>query len=192
MEQASDDERADETPSSGRRLQQASEDDWIRQGDADEAARIAAEEKAARDHTANEAARIAAEAEAARVAEELVEAQDARIAAAQHAADLARIAAEEEEQEELAGEVERLSDDEHADETPSSGRRSLLEANHGDSEKAALAAAEEKVKLQEYIFKQWTSRIAAEAKAGKKPRFGTKLTGSAQHLGHEVFVRAGT
>merc|ERR1712195_218794 len=120
-----------------------------KKGDADEAARVAAEEKAARDQAANEGARIAAEQEAARVAEELVEAADARIAASQNATDLARIA-EEEEQEEFVGEVgdeEHASDDEV--ETPSSGRR-LQQAGEddwirkGDADEAARVAAEEK------------------------------------------------
>ena len=119
-------------------------DPLIAQQDAEEAARIAAEQEAARLAAEAEAARLAAEAEAARIAAEqeaarlaaeaeaariAAEAEAARIAAEQEAARLAaeeaaRIAAEEEarRQAELAAAAERQA---HYDDAMNAGNQAM-------------------------------------------------------------------
>ena len=92
-------------------------DPLIAQQDAEEAARIAAEQEAARLAAEAEAARLAAEAEAARIAAEqeaarlAAEAEAARIAAEQEAA---RIAAEQEAARLAAEEAARIAAEEEA------------------------------------------------------------------------------
>ena len=124
-------------------------DPLIAQQDAEEAARIAAEQEAARLAAEAEAARLAAEAEAARIAAEeeaarqaaLAEAEAARIAAEQEAA---RIAAEKE--------AARIAAEQEA-------ARLAAEA-----EAARLAAEEEAARL---AAEAEAARIAAEAEAAR-------------------------
>ena len=125
-------------------------DPLIAEQDAEEAARIAAEQEAARMAAEAEAARLAAEAEAARLA---AEAEAARIAAEQEAARLAaeeaaRIAAEEEAAR-LAAEAEaaRIAAEEEA------ARQAALAAAEAERQatiKSMLDAADALFNQQEY------------------------------------------
>ena len=125
-------------------------DPLIAQQDADEAARIAAEQEAARLAAEAEAARIAAEQEAARIA---AEQEAARIAAEQEAARLAaeeaaRIAAEQEAAR-LAAEAEaaRIAAEEEA------ARQAALAAAEAERQatiKTMLDAADELFNQKEY------------------------------------------
>ncbi len=125
-------------------------DPLIAQQDAEEAARIAAEQEAARLAAEAEAARLAAEAEAARLA---AEAEAARIAAEQEAARLAaeeaaRIAAEEEAAR-LAAEAEaaRIAAEEEA------ARQAALAADEAERQatiKSMLDAADALFDQKEY------------------------------------------
>ena len=125
-------------------------DPLIAEQDAEEAARIAAEQEAARLAAEAEAARLAAEAEAARLA---AEAEAARIAAEQEAARLAaeeaaRIAAEEEAAR-LAAEAEaaRIAAEEEA------ARQAALAAAEAERQatiKSMLDAADALFNQQEY------------------------------------------
>lgn len=125
-------------------------DPLIAQQDAEEAARIAAEQEAARLAAEAEAARIAAEQEAARLAAEAeaarlaAEAEAARIAAEQEAA---RIAAEQEAARLAAEEAARIAAEEEA------ARQAALaaaEAERQASIKAMLDAADELFAKQDY------------------------------------------
>ena len=99
----------------------------IAQQDADEAARIAAEQEAARLAAEAEAARLAAEAEAARLA---AEQEAARIAAEQEAA---RLAAEE---------AARIAAEEEAARLAAEAEAARIAAEEEAARQAALAAAE--------------------------------------------------
>ena len=102
-------------------------DQLIAQQDAEEAARIAAEQ---------EAARLAAEAEAARLA---AEAEAARIAAEQEAA---RIAAEQEAARLAAAEAARIAAEEEAARLAAEAEAARIAAEEEAARQAALAAAE--------------------------------------------------
>ena len=102
-------------------------DPLIAEQDAEEAARIAAEQEAARLAAEAEAARIAAEAEAARLA---AEAEAARIAAEQEAA---RLAAEE---------AARIAAEEEAARLAAEAEAARIAAEEEAARQAALAAAE--------------------------------------------------
>ena len=115
----------------------------IAQQDAEEAARIAAEQEAARLAAEAEAARLAAEAEAARIA---AEQEAARLAAEQEAARLAaeeaaRIAAEEEAAR-LAAEAEaaRIAAEEEAARQAALAAAAELEANYNNAMSAGNSA----------------------------------------------------
>ena len=102
-------------------------DQLIAQQDAEEAARIAAEQEAARLAAEAEAARLAAEAEAARIA---AEQEAARIAAEQEAA---RLAAEE---------ASRIAAEEEAARLAAEAEAARIAAEEEAARQAALAAAE--------------------------------------------------
>ena len=102
-------------------------DPLIAQQDAEEAARIAAEQEAARLAAEAEAARLAAEAEAARIA---AEQEAARIAAEQEAA---RLAAEE---------AARIAAEEEAARLAAEAEAARIAAEEEAARQAALAAAE--------------------------------------------------
>ena len=102
-------------------------DQLIAQQDAEEAARIAAEQEAARLAAEAEAARLAAEAEAARIA---AEQEAARIAAEQEAA---RLAAEE---------AARIAAEEEAARLAAEAEAARIAAEEEAARQAALAAAE--------------------------------------------------
>ena len=102
-------------------------DPLIAQQDAEEAARIAAEQEAARLAAEAEAARLAAEAEAARIA---AEEEAARIAAEQEAA---RLAAEE---------AARIAAEEEAARLAAEAEAARIAAEEEAARQAALAAAE--------------------------------------------------
>ena len=112
-------------------------DQLIAEQDAEEAARIAAEQDAARRAAEAEAARLAAEAEAARIAAEeeaarlAAEAEAARIAAE---AEAARIAAEQE--------AARLAAEEEAARLAAEAEAARIAAEEEAARQAALAAAE--------------------------------------------------
>ena len=102
-------------------------DQLIAQQDAEEAARIAAEQEAARLVAEAEAARLAAEAEAARIA---AEQEAARIAAEQEAARLA------------AAEAARIAAEEEAARLAAEAEAARIAAEEEAARQAALAAAE--------------------------------------------------
>ena len=120
-------------------------DPLIAQQDAEEAARIAAEQEAARLAAEAEAARIAAEQEAARLAAEAeaarlaAEAEAARIAAEQEAA---RIAAEQEAARLAAEEAARIAAEEEAARLAAEAEAARIAAEEEAARQAALAAAE--------------------------------------------------
>ena len=117
----------------------------IAEQDAEEAARIAAEQEAARLAAEAEAARLAAEAEAARIAAEeeaarlAAEAEAARIAAEQEAA---RIAAEQEAARLAAEEAARKATEEEAARLAAEAEAARIAAEEEAARQAALAAAE--------------------------------------------------
>lgn len=125
-------------------------DPLIAQQDAEEAARIAAEQEAARLATEAEAARIAAEQEAARLAAEAeaarlaAEAEAARIAAEQEAA---RIAAEQEAARLAAEEAARIAAEEEA---RRQAELAAAEAERQATIKSMLDAAGELFAQQDY------------------------------------------
>ena len=118
----------------------------IAQQDAEEAARIAAEQEAARLAAEAEAARLAAEAEAARIAAEqeaarlAAEAEAARIAAEQEAA---RIAAEQEAARLAAEEAARIAEEQEAARLAAEAEAARIAAEEEAARQAALAAAAE-------------------------------------------------
>ena len=118
----------------------------IAQQDAEEAARIAAEQEAARLAAEAEAARLAAEAEAARIAAEqeaarlAAEAEAARIAAEQEAA---RIAAEQEAARLAAEEAARIAAEQEAARLAAEAEAARIAAEEEAARQAALAAAAE-------------------------------------------------
>ncbi len=120
-------------------------DPLIAEQDAEEAARIAAEQEAARLAAEAEAARLAAEAEAARLA---AEAEAARIAAEQEAAriaaeqEAARIAAEQEAARLAAEEAARIAAEEEAARLAAEAEAARIAAEEEAARQAALAAAE--------------------------------------------------
>ena len=120
-------------------------DPLIAEQDAEEAARIAAEQEAARLAAEAEAARIAAEQEAARIAAEqeaariAAEAEAARIAAEQEAA---RIAAEQEAARLAAEEAARIAAEEEAARLAAEAEAARIAAEEEAARQAALAAAE--------------------------------------------------
>ena len=120
-------------------------DPLIAEQDAEEAARIAAEQEAARLAAKAEAARIAAEEEAARIAAEqeaarlAAEAEAARIAAEQEAA---RIAAEQEAARLAAEEAARIAAEEEAARLAAEAEAARIAAEEEAARQAALAAAE--------------------------------------------------
>jgi tetratricopeptide (TPR) repeat protein len=120
-------------------------DQLIAEQDAEEAARIAAEQEAARLAAEAEAARLAAEAEAARIAAEqeaarlAAEAEAARIAAEQEAA---RIAAEQEAARLAAEEAARKAAEEEAARLAAEAEAARIAAEEEAARQAALAAAE--------------------------------------------------
>ena len=120
-------------------------DPLISEQDAEEAARIAAEQEAARLAAEAEAARLAAEAEAARIAAEqeaarlAAEAEAARIAAEQEAA---RIAAEQEAARLAAEEAARIAAEEEAARLAAEAEAARIAAEEEAARQAALAAAE--------------------------------------------------
>ena len=120
-------------------------DPLIAEQDAEEAARIAAEQEAARLAAEAEAARLAAEAEAARIAAEqeaarlAAEAEAARIAAEQEAA---RIAAEQEAARLAAEEAARIAAEEEAARLAAEAEAARIAAEEEAARQAALAAAE--------------------------------------------------
>ena len=117
----------------------------IAEQDAEEAAKIAAEQEAARLAAEAEAARLAAEAEAARIAAEqeaarlAAEAEAARIAAEQEAA---RIAAEQEAARLAAEEAARIAAEEEAARLAAEAEAARIAAEEEAARQAALAAAE--------------------------------------------------
>jgi tetratricopeptide (TPR) repeat protein len=120
-------------------------DPLIAEQDAEEAARIAAEQEAARLAAEAEAARIAAEQEAARLA---AEAEAARLAAEAEAARLAaeaeaaRIAAEQEAARLAAEEAARIAAEEEAARLAAEAEAARIAAEEEAARQAALAAAE--------------------------------------------------
>ena len=120
-------------------------DQLIAEQDAEEAARIAAEQEAARLAAEAEAARLAAEAEAARIAAEqeaarlAAEAEAARIAAEQEAA---RIAAEQEAARLAAEEAARIAAEQEAARLAAEAEAARIAAEEEAARQAALAAAE--------------------------------------------------
>jgi tetratricopeptide (TPR) repeat protein len=120
-------------------------DPLIAEQDAEEAARIAAEQEAARLAAEAEAARLAAEAEAARIAAEqeaarlAAEAEAARIAAEQEAA---RIAAEQEAARLAAEEAARIAAEEEAARLAAEAEAARIAAEEEAARQAAIAAAE--------------------------------------------------
>ena len=120
-------------------------DPLIAEQDAEEAARIAAEQEAARLAAEAEAARLAAETEAARIAAEqeaarlAAEAEAARIAAEQEAA---RIAAEQEAARLAAEEAARIAAEEEAARLAAEAEAARIAAEEEAARQAALAAAE--------------------------------------------------
>ena len=118
----------------------------IAQQDAEEAARIAAEQEAARLAAEAEAARLAAEAEAARIAAEqeaarlAAEAEAARIAAEQEAA---RLAAEQEAARLAAEEAARIAAEQEAARLAAEAEAARIAAEEEAARQAALAAAAE-------------------------------------------------
>ncbi len=120
-------------------------DPLIAEQDAEEAARIAAEQEAARLAAEAEAARLAAEQEAARLAAEAeaarlaAEAEAARIAAEQEAA---RIAAEQEAARLAAEEAARIAAEEEAARLAAEAEAARIAAEEEAARQAALAAAE--------------------------------------------------
>ena len=120
-------------------------DPLIAEQDAEEAARIAAEQEAARLAAEAEAARLAAEAEAARIAAEqeaarlAAEAEAARIAAEQEAA---RIAAEQEAARLAAEEAARIAAEEEAARLAAEAEAARIAAEEEAARQAALASAE--------------------------------------------------
>lgn len=124
-------------------------DPLIAQQDAEEAARIAAEQEAARLAAEAEAARLAAEAEAARLA---AEAEAARLAAE---AEAARIAAEEEAARLAAEEAARIAAEEEAARLAAEAEAARLaaeaEAARLAAEAAAAAEAERQARIQEML-----------------------------------------
>ena len=119
-------------------------DPLIAEQDAEEAAKIAAEQEAARLAAEAEAARIAAEQEAARLAAEAeaarlaAEAEAARIAAEQEAA---RIAAEQEAARLAAEEAARIAAEEEAARLAAEAEAARIAAEEEAARQAALAAA---------------------------------------------------
>ena len=117
----------------------------IAEQDAEEAARIAAEQEAARLAAEAEAARLAAEAEAAHIAAEqeaarlAAEAEAARIAAEQEAA---RIAAEQEAARLAAEEAARIAAEQEAARLAAEAEAARIAAEEEAARQAALAAAE--------------------------------------------------
>ena len=122
-------------------------DPLIAEQDAEEAARIAAEQEAARLAAEEEAARLAAEAEAARIAEEeeaarlAAEAEAARIAAEEEAA---RIAAEQEAARLAAEEAARIAAEEEAARLAAEAEAARIAAEEEARRQAELAAAAER------------------------------------------------
>jgi tetratricopeptide (TPR) repeat protein len=120
-------------------------DKLIAEQDAEEAARIAAEQEAARLAAEAEAARIAAEQEAARIAAEqeaarlAAEAEAGRIAAEQEAA---RIAAEQEAARLAAEEAARIAAEQEAARLAAEAEAARIAAEEEAARQAALAAAE--------------------------------------------------
>ena len=121
-------------------------DPLIAEQDAEEAARIAAEQEAARMAAEAEAARLAAEAEAARIAAEqeaarlAAEAEAARIAAEEEAA---RIAVEQEAARLAAEEAARIAAEEEAARLAAEAEAARIAAEEEAARQAALAAAAE-------------------------------------------------
>ena len=124
-------------------------DPLIAQQDAEEAARIAAEQEAARLAAEAEAARLAAEAEAARIA---AEEEAARLAAE---AEAARIAAEEEAARLAAEEAARIAAEEEAARLAAEAEAARLaaeaEAARLAAEAEAAAEAERQARIQEIL-----------------------------------------
>ena len=120
-------------------------DPLIAEQDAEEAARIAAEQEAARLAAEAEAARIAAEQEAVRLAAEAeaarlaAEGEAARIAAEEEAA---RIAAEQEAARLAAEEAARIAAEEEAARLAAEAEAARIAAEEEAARQAALAAAE--------------------------------------------------
>ena len=118
----------------------------IAQQDAEEAARIAAEQEAARLAAEAEAARLAAEAEAARIAAEEEAARQAALAEAARIAaeeEAARIAAQQEAERLAAEEAERLAAIEQANRLAAEAEAARIAAEEEAARQAALAAAAE-------------------------------------------------
>lgn len=119
-------------------------DPLIAQQDAEEAARIAAEQEAARLAAEAEAARIAAEEEAARIAAEqeaarlAAEAEAARIAAEEEAA---RLAAQQEAERLAAEEAARIAAEQEAARLAAEAEAARIAAEEEAARQAALAAA---------------------------------------------------
>lgn len=168
-------------------------DPLIAQQDAEEAARIAAEQEAARIAAEQEAARIAAEQEAARIA---AEQEAARIAAEQEAARLAaeeaaRIAAEEEAARQAAiaaAEAERQAT-----------IKTMLDA--ADALFSQKEYANAKVKYQEVVAFDEGNAIAtakiseidgilAQMKAELEANYNNAMTAGNQAMGAEKFADA--
>ncbi len=120
-------------------------DPLIAEQDAEEAARIAAEQEATKLAAEAEAARIAAEQEAARLAAEAeatrlaAEAEAARIAAEQEAA---RLAAEQEAARLAAEEAARIAAEEEAARLAAEAEAARIAAEEEAARQAAFAAAE--------------------------------------------------
>ena len=186
-------------------------DPLIAQQDAEEAARIAAEQEAARLAAEAEAARLAAEAEAARIAAEqeaarlAAEAEAARIAAEQEAA---RIAAEQEAARLAAEEAARIAAEEEA------ARQAALAAAEAERQatiKSMLDAADAlfnekdypkaKVKYQEVLaFDEGNATatakineidgILAQMAAELEANYNKAMTAGNQAMSEEKFAEA--
>lgn len=121
-------------------------DPLIAEQDAEEAARIAAEQEAARIAAEQEAARLAAEAEAARIAAEEEAARQAALAEAARIAaeeEAARIAAQQEAERLAAEEAARREAEELANRLAAEAEAARIAAEEEAARQAALAAAAE-------------------------------------------------
>ena len=150
----------------------------IAQQDAEEAARIAAEQEAARLAAEAEAARLAAEAEAARIAAEqeaarlAAEQEAARIAAEQEAA---RLAAEQEAARLAAEEAARIAAEEEAARLAAEAEAARIAAEEEAARQAALAAAAELEANYNNAMSAGNSALSAENFAEAITHYQTAL-----------------
>ena len=156
-------------------------DPLIAQQDAEEAARIAAEQEAARLAAEAEAARLAAEAEAARLA---AEAEAARIAAEEEAA---RLAAEEAARKAAEEEAARLAAEAAAEAERQAQIQTILEA--ADGLFAEEKYVEAKQKYQE-VFTLDEGNAKATAKIAEIDGIFARIAAEAQQRYDEAMAAA--